>query len=135
MGSLYDNVGNTTIEETRQNIDKTGLRGTSILEDMHDVKASIDRRGGATVDLDDRSSSLSEIDDGTAAEGLENGTARPILDADGSDTEAETERLEESPQKLRAYKNVLLTASGDAHPLDVNVNGVEVIASAIQTPS
>ena len=67
--------------------------------------------GAAESDRDDRSSSLSDLEDRPATER----TAIPHLKSspppEEEDTEAETERLEESPQKLRKYQNVLLSAS------------------------
>lgn len=53
---------------------------------------------------DDRSSSLSELGDRA---GLEH-YSRAVSEA--NDTEAETERLEDSPQKQRRQRNVVLTA-------------------------
>lgn len=63
------------------------------------------------VDADDRSSSLSEIEDRGVTERL--GIARSANTSDGGDTEAETERLEDSPQKTRSQQNVVLTATAD----------------------
>ena len=61
---------------------------------------------GANVQAadDDRSSSLSELGDRA---GLEH-YSRPGSEA--NDTEAETERLENSPQKQRKQRNVVLTS-------------------------
>lgn len=57
---------------------------------------------------DDRSSSLSEI--GERADHDEAGNA--FYDAfDANDTEAETERLEDSPQKLRDHKDIVLDST------------------------
>src|SRR6186713_3530218 len=53
------------------------------------------------MDHDDGSSSLSELEDRPATEGTENHNEKssPVSE-DEEDTEAETERLEESPYKL-----------------------------------
>lgn len=57
---------------------------------------------------DSRSSSLSEI--GERADHDEAGNA--FCDAnDANDTEAETERLEDSPQKLRNHKDIVLNST------------------------
>lgn len=64
---------------------------------------------GAINDADARSSSLSEIDDSGANERLRSIQMEEASDA--GDTEAETERLEESPQKARTHRNVVLSAS------------------------
>ena len=64
---------------------------------------------GAIVDADSRSSSLSEIEDNGGTERL-----KPTLPGEGSDTgdtEAETERLEDSPHKTRTQQNVVLSGS------------------------
>ncbi|MCJ1388070.1 hypothetical protein MMC18_000914 [Xylographa bjoerkii] len=65
----------------------------------------------AELRRDDRSSSLSDIEDRPVVETVESAlmTASTISEAD--DTEAETERLEESPQKLRKHENVVFTAT------------------------
>ena len=61
---------------------------------------------GAARPEDDRSSSLSEIGDRGGHDEPQN-TFGDGMDED--DTEAETERLEDSPQKLRKHQNVVLT--------------------------
>ncbi len=59
---------------------------------------------------DDRSSSLSEL-------GERAGHDEPDHDlgevSEANDTEAETERLEDSPQKIRKHQNVILTPAND----------------------
>jgi len=60
------------------------------------------------TDRDDRSSSLSEIGDQADQEQPDNIFH---LGSDANDTEAETERLEESPQKQRKHQNIILTSS------------------------
>lgn len=64
---------------------------------------------GAINDADARSSSLSEIDDNGANERSRYIQMEEASDA--GDTEAETERLEESPQKARTHQNVVHSAS------------------------
>lgn len=66
------------------------------------------------VDEDDRSSSLTDLGDGGANEELDDAHRGPVNDSDGNDTEAETERLEDSPQKLRKHKGVVLSLSANA---------------------
>ena len=63
-------------------------------------------------DQDDRSSELSDIDDRPATEGTDGAPEPSSQISEGEDTEAETERLEESPDKLRERKQVLLDANG-----------------------
>ena len=60
-------------------------------------------------DADARSSSLSDIEDGGANERL--GLTHFDDASDAVDTEAETERLEDSPQKARKHQNVVLSVS------------------------
>ena len=76
---------------------------------LHTTMAAV--AGVAESDKDDRSSSLSDIEDRPATER----TAIPHMKSspppEEDDTEAETERLEESPQKLRKQQNVLLSAT------------------------
>ena len=55
-----------------------------------------------------RSSSLSEIGERAGHDGAENASVNGL---DAIDTEAETERLEDSPQKRRTQQNVLLTST------------------------
>lgn len=64
---------------------------------------------GAMNDVDACSSSLSEIDDSAANE--RSGSIQMEEASDAGDTEAETERLEESPHKARTHQNVVLSAS------------------------
>ncbi|MCJ1419778.1 hypothetical protein MMC32_006134 [Xylographa parallela] len=63
------------------------------------------------IHRDDRSSSLSDIEDRPVAEPLENTLLIASTISESDDTEAETERLEESPQKLRKHENVVFTAT------------------------
>ena len=55
---------------------------------------------------EDRSSSLSELEERGGRDDLDNDFERV---SDAIDTEAETERLEDSPQKVRKHQNVVLT--------------------------
>jgi len=76
---------------------------------------------GPEFERDHRSSSLSDIEDrpiaGSAAQSHFKSSPLPEED----DTEAETERLEESPQKLRKHQNVVFSAT-------VNSSGAIVAA-------
>lgn len=67
----------------------------------------------AIVEADDRSSSLSEIEERGMAERLD--IAPSVNGSDGGDTEAETERLEDSPYKVRLQQNVVLTATAELY--------------------
>ena len=65
----------------------------------------------AGADVDDRSSSLSEIDGRPGHGGSEDSNNRSRQDSAGEDTDAETERLEDSPHKPRKHQNVVLSFS------------------------
>ena len=65
----------------------------------------------AEIQGDDRSSSLSDIEDRPVAEPSENALMIASTISESDDTEAETERLEESPQKLRKHENVVFSAT------------------------
>ncbi|KAL9022632.1 MAG: hypothetical protein Q9185_000210 [Variospora sp. 1 TL-2023] len=56
-----------------------------------------------------RSSSLSDIGDRGSEQN------QPTVDSDPNDTEAETERLEDTPQKSRRNQNLVLTAANSMH--------------------
>lgn len=75
-----------------------------------------DEQHGESVvgEADNRSSSLSEIEDRGLTERLD--SAAFANGSEEEDTEAETERLEESPQKIRSEQNVVLSAA--AHTTD-----------------
>ena len=62
-------------------------------------------------DGDDRSSSLSDIEERPAIELLENNDIGSPQGPEADDTEAETERWEESPHKIRKQKHVILSSS------------------------
>ena len=77
------------------------------------------------ADEDDRSSSLSDIEDRTAYDDEENSTQKLEKESDREDTEAETERLEETPQKQIKRRSVVLGASRDLfHPLTKTRRGL-----------
>lgn len=86
------------------------------------------------VDEDDRSSSLSDLGDGGTNEELDDAHRGPMIDSDGNDTEAETERLEDSPHKVRKHKGVIVSLSANADdtgssppPIQETINEIEVI--------
>lgn len=81
---------------------------------------------GIVDEADDRSSSLSEIEDRGLTERLD--SAAFANGSEGGDTEAETERLEDSPQKIRLQQNVVLSAA--AHT-SVEQDGQEHNANAV----
>ena len=66
-------------------------------------------------DGDDRSSSLSDIEDRTANNELGHTSHTIRGGSDTNDTEAETERLEDSPQKVRRHTNVVLSSSNGVY--------------------
>ncbi len=68
----------------------------------------------STADGDDRSSSLSEIGDRIGNDDLASTRLGLANGSDPEDTEAETERLEESPRKVRKNKNVVMTSTSHA---------------------
>ena len=76
----------------------------------HNLQYSID----APPDGDDQSSSLSEIGDRAGNDDPDSTRISHVDGSDANDTEAETERLEDSPQNERKRRNVVLTASNQA---------------------
>ena len=74
------------------------------------------------LEQDDRSSSLSDPEDRPITEGTDVAQEKSSELSEEEDTEAETERLEESPDKTRQHKKVLLTAT-------------DVVSTAASTPS
>ena len=68
--------------------------------------------GGPHAELDDRSSSLSELGERAGHEEAGNVSRS---DSDANDTEAETERLEDSPKKPRIPHNVTLASANGIH--------------------
>lgn len=88
----------------------------------------------STVEGDDRSSSLSEIGDRVGNDDLVSTRLGVAKGPEANDTEAETERLEDSPQKTLKHKNMVMLSSShalsngtspltvrDLPPSDVNV--------------
>ena len=63
---------------------------------------------------DARSSSLSDVDEPMTDDLPQNGTLDSSAEASENDSEAETERLERSPEKLRPRKDILLAAAAAA---------------------
>ena len=64
-----------------------------------------------TDEQDDRSSSLSDLEDRPVTEGTDVPPDKSTQVSEEEDTEAETERLGESPDKTRKHKKVLLNAN------------------------
>ncbi|KAL9005737.1 MAG: hypothetical protein Q9188_001494 [Gyalolechia gomerana] len=65
-----------------------------------------------------RSSSLSDLEDRADEDTARSERDFPPIDSDQNDTEAETERLENSPQKSRKTQNLVLTAANSVHELN-----------------
>ena len=89
----------------------TSLPGMAVEHMSYIVSEVVNNGETADVpqaDVDDRSSSLSEL--GERA-GHEEGENLSHGDSEVNDTEAETERLEESPQKQRELHNVVLAST------------------------
>ena len=74
----------------------------------------VEIKNDTIADEDDRSSSLSDLGDGGTNEELEDPHLGALNDLVGNDTEAETERLEDSPQKLRKHMGVVLSLNANA---------------------
>ena len=80
---------------------------SQVLPDVDPSTTNGATRPDETMDAgDDRSSSLSEIGERGGRDEPGNEIEEP---SDAIDTEAETERLEDSPQKIRKHQNVVLT--------------------------
>ena len=79
-------------------------------------------------EVDDRSSSLSEIEERGMIERSDIATS--INGSDGGDTEAETERLEDSPHKVRSQQNVVLSATAG-----LDGNGEILSNDTVETPN
>lgn len=75
-------------------------------EPSNDIQYSRD----PTAEGDDRSSSLSEIGDRVGNEDISSARLALVDGSEANDTEAETERLEDSPQRTRKRKNVVMTS-------------------------
>ena len=75
----------------------------------------LDLHPNSRIVRDERSSSLSEIGDRPDHEEQEYSVQEY---GDANDTEAETERLEDSPHKQRKYQNVILTSANRVYATD-----------------
>jgi hypothetical protein len=82
-----------------------------------------------TNEGDDRSSSLSDIEDRTANTELALASHNIRSGSEANDTEAETERLEDSPQKVRKHTNVVLSSSSDVYHESANVIECHVLST------
>lgn len=76
---------------------------------------------------DDRSSSLSELGDRAGM------VHSPRTGSEANDTEAETERLEDSPQKQR-HQDVLLTSTNGAYGDHQNLPIAHTLPANIDSP-
>ena len=89
----------------------TSLPGMAV-EHMSYIVSEVINNGentdGPQADVDDRSSSLSELGERAGNEEVDNGSHG---DSEPNDTEAETERLEDSPQKQRELHDVVLAST------------------------
>lgn len=77
---------------------------------------------------DDRSSSLSELGDRAGM------VHSPHTGSEANDTEAETERLEDSPQKQRRHQDVLLTSTNGAYDDHQNLPVAHTLPANIDSP-
>lgn len=68
------------------------------------------------ADHDRRSSSLSDLGDHIENEAMDASGREKSEDVEADDTEAETERLEDSPYKERKHQNVLLATANSINP-------------------
>lgn len=93
---------------------------------------SVPHSGVQAAEGDDRSSSLSDLGDRAGNEDLNTSKVAlvhgsdPVDGSDPNDTEAETERLEVSPQRTRKHRNVIVSSSNH-----VLTNGTEPFATRI----
>lgn len=110
----------TELQSTMPSLEDDGLQ-TSIIEQQlsadvgnHSTAGDDEEDEGAlagrTENDDGRSSSLSDIDD-DASEDRSDGEAENHVRPAENDSEAETERLENSPHKLRKNKDVILSSN------------------------
>ena len=77
---------------------------------------------------DDRSSSLSELGDRAGI------THSSRAGSEANDTEAETERLEDSPQKQRRQQDVVLTSTNGAYGDHQNQPVAHTLSANIDSP-
>lgn len=78
----------------------------------------------STVEGDDRSSSLSEIGDRAGNDDVVSTRLGVAGGSEANDTEAETERLEDSPQKTLKHNNVVMLSS--SHDLSNSTSSITV---------
>ena len=93
------NTASSTPSKSPQNMSNPDLENATGIDNGENVQAADD----------DRSSSLSELGDRA---GLEHYSR---AGSEANDTEAETERLESSPQKQRRQRNVVLTSTNGTY--------------------
>ena len=93
------NTASSTPSKSPQNMSNPDLENATGVDNGENVQAADD----------DRSSSLSELGDRA---GLEHYSR---AGSEANDTEAETERLESSPQKQRRQRNVVLTSTNGTY--------------------
>src|SRR5436309_1038503 len=105
---------------------------------MLKMSASVDRRTDSTLpaayppsdealsELDDGSSSLSDIEDKeTEQDELDGGDFENDVESDANDTEAETERLENSPHNQRKLKDVVLNSQDESRMYERSPNKLQ----------
>ena len=80
------------------------------------------------ADEDDRSSSLSELGDRA---GMEHSS---LAGSEANDTEAETERLEDSPQKQKRHQDVVLTSTNGTYGDHQNQSVARTLSERIASP-
>ncbi|KAL8813718.1 MAG: hypothetical protein Q9200_000055 [Gallowayella weberi] len=82
---------------------------------VHLIETDMGQEGCHGSPGQNRSSSLSEIGDRADDIMADSEQALSTVESDPNDTEAETERLEESPQKSRTKQNLVLTTSNSTY--------------------
>lgn len=86
------------------------VAGTATMTEAAFSNGGVDYLNDASLIDDDRSSSLSEIDDVSENESSEEEDLQPERPLAENDSEAETERIEDSPHHIRSRKDILVTA-------------------------
>ncbi|KAL8768686.1 MAG: hypothetical protein Q9209_005104 [Squamulea sp. 1 TL-2023] len=86
------------------------------------VGTEVDQKDGRASPVYNRSSSLSDIGDHGDEVMAEPEQALSVPESDPNDTEAETERLEESPQRLRKTQNLVLTNTNPIYDVSTNLS-------------
>lgn len=81
------------------------------------VADALQQKEEAALPKQSRSSSLSDIEDRADEDTARSERGLPTTESDQIDTEAETERLEDSQQKSRKTQKLLLTAANSVHQL------------------